>query len=321
MNYLVTGGAGFIGTHLCRKLISNGHKVICLDNFDDVYPKAVKINNLNELKEHPKFQLITGNVCAIDNTIDLIESKKIDSIIHIAGRGDLYSTNKNPLDFIDINTKGTLALLESMRETGLNKLIYISSSCVYGQSNVLPLLENMSIQNPSSTYAVSKQSAEKLIEMYVYKNQLNAVILRLFSVFGTNEPPESIVFQCLKANLSKQGISIHPNTDLVYDFTYISDIVDGIYLASNYLNTSKDNTFEIFNLASGLSLSKQDVLLEIENITKIKSSILHKNIFFEPANTGLANIDKAIEFLNYQPKISFSAGLKTMFDWIKSQKN
>lgn len=320
MNYLVTGGAGFIGSHLCEKLITEGHKVVCLDNFNDVYPKAIKIENVNILKEHPKFQLITGDICNIDNTIDLLESKKIDTVIHVAGRSSSIKTNKNPLDFIDINIKGTVAVLESMKEAGVSKLIYISSSSVYGNSSKAPFEESVAFKNPDSIHTISKQSAEILIDMYCQSKNLSAVVLRLFSVFGPNQPPDSGIYQFIKANLTGTNIALFGDGTIERDYTYINDIVDGIYLASEYLNKNVIKTVETFNLGSGQSDSVSDILAEIELITGKKTNTYLKPTPVTNSYSCFANIDKASKVLKYNPQIPLSVGLKNTINWVRLQE-
>lgn len=321
MNYLVTGGAGFIGSHVCERLIKNGHKVVCLDNFDDLYPKSIKIENVNALKENPRFQLITGDVCDIDNNIDLLESKKIETVIHIAGRSGTQKANKNPLDFINSNIKATVSILESMKEAEIKKIVYLSTSSVYGHSSKAPFEEHTILENPDSVHTASKQSAEKFLEMYNQIHDINTIILRVFSVFGPNQPPESGIYQFVKANLTNQSIALYGEGNIGRDYTYISDIVDGIILSCDYLNKNIIKKCEIFNLGSGQSDTIADILTEIEKITGTKTNTFAKPTPNKNTAPGFANIDKASKILKYNPQVPLSVGLKNTIEWIKSKEN
>ncbi|TAG54489.1 MAG: SDR family NAD(P)-dependent oxidoreductase [Cytophagales bacterium] len=318
MNYLVTGGAGFIGSHLCEALLKRDDKVICLDNFDDYYSKTIKIENVNHLKENARFQLITGDICDIDNTIDLLESKKIDMVIHLAGRSGVGRSVKNPIDFITVNTKGTAAILEAIKEVDIKKIVHISTSSVYGQKEYAPYFETSELGQPYSVYAATKQSAEHFVKMYHHLYGIDAVVLRLFSVFGPKQPPESGIYQFVKANLNQTNLSLYGGGNIERDYTYIDDIIDGIISSIDFLKNSNKSVFEIFNLGSGQSDSINDVLEVIESITNKKTHTIEKNIRKDNLFPSFANIDKATKLLNYSPKVPFSLGIKKTIDWIES---
>lgn len=316
MNYLITGGAGFIGSHLCEALLKRGDKVICLDNFDDYYPKAVKIENVNHLKENPRFQLITGDVCDIDNTIDLLESKKIDMVVHLAGRSGVGRSIKNPIDFITVNTKGTAAILEALKEVDVRKIVHISTSSVYGQKAHAPYNETNGFGQPYSVYAATKQSAEHFVQMYHHLYGIDAIILRLFSVFGPKQPPESGVYQFVKANITGKNLSLYGGGNIERDYTYIDDVVVGILAGMDFLSKSVSPMYEVFNLGSGQSDSINEVLETIENITGKKTITIEKSNKSDTLFPSFASIEKASKKLNYQPKTPFNIGMKNTIDWI-----
>ncbi len=319
MNYLITGGAGFIGSHLCEKLLNRGDKVTCLDNFDDYYPKPIKIENVNHLKENPRFQLITGDVCDIDNTIDLLESKKIDMVVHLAGRSGVGRSIKNPIDFITVNTKGTAAILEALKEVDVRKIVHISTSSIYGQKTKAPFLESSGFGQPYSVYSATKQSAEHFVQMYHHLYGIDAVILRIFSVFGPKQPPESGVYQFVKANITGKNLSLYGGGNIERDYTYIDDIITGIVAGMDFLAQSKSPTHEVFNLGSGQSDSINEVLESIEKITGRKTLTIEKSNKADALFPSYASIEKASKFLDYAPKTPFSVGMKNTIDWIKKE--
>lgn len=318
MNYLITGGAGFIGSHLCEALLNRGDKVICLDNFDEYYPKAIKIKNVNHLKENPRFQLITGDVCDTDMVIDLLESKKINLVIHLAGRNGVGRWVKNPLAFIDINSKGTAAILEAIKETEINKIVHISSSSVYGQKSKAPFIESNDLGDPFTIYSATKQSAEQFIKMYHHLHGISAVVLRLFSVYGPKQPPQSGVYQFIKANITGENLSLYGGGNIERDYTYIDDIVEGIIKSVDYINIQKKNIHEVFNLGSGQCDTINNILEIIEENSHIKTKTIEKSIFKTSLQPSFANIEKAASVLQYNPKITLSKGIEKTIEWFRS---
>ena len=257
MNILVTGGAGFIGSHLCEELLKANHKVICVDNFDEFYSKSIKQENIRELKDNPKFHLITCDVRNTDDLIDILSSKKIDCVYHLAGRSGSANSIKNPLEFISSNVQGTVSLLEAMRESEIDKLVFVSSSSVYGNIANAPFNEDMIPGTPTSTYAETKLSAESFVKMYQELYGISAVVVRMFSVFGPRQRPDSGIYQFIRTNLKNLPLSVYAEGKILRDYTYVSDIVNGILASGQYLEKKTNETdksfYEVFNLGSGYS--------------------------------------------------------------------
>ncbi len=317
MNILVTGGAGFVGSHLCDRLIEQGNKVICLDSFDEFYPKAIKKENIKDLKENTKFHLITGDVRDTDNLIDILTSKKVEIIVHLAGKCGAVNSLKNPLDYISSNVNGTVSILEAAKEAEINKIIFSSSSAVYGCGLDAPFTENSSINTPTSPYAASKQAAEMFIRMYHEMHGISAIVLRLFSVYGPRQRPDSGMYQFIKANLKKQNIAIYGEGKILRDYTYINDVVDGFDKAIAFLAKSDDSVMETFNLGSSVPNDIKTIFELIEKNTKVPTALSYKKSPLGNLHATHADISKAQKKLNYSSNTEIELGIKTTIEWMQ----
>ncbi|MFN0048504.1 MAG: SDR family NAD(P)-dependent oxidoreductase [Cytophagales bacterium] len=321
MNILVTGGAGFVGSHLCDRLIAQGNKVICLDSFDEFYPKAIKKENIKELKENTKFHLITGDVRDTDNLIDILTTKKVEMIVHLAGKCGAVNSLKNPLDYISSNVNGTVSILEAAKEAEINKLIFSSSSTVYGNGIDSPFTEDSLINTPTSPYAASKQAAEMFIKMYHEMHGISAVVLRLFSVYGPRQRPDSGMYQFIKANLKKQNIAIYGEGKILRDYTYIEDVVDGFDKAIAFLSKVDEPVMEIFNLGSSQPNDIQSIFELIEKNTLEPTLLSYKKSPLGNLHATHADISKAQQKLNYASNTAIAAGIKTTIEWMRKVEN
>lgn len=319
MNILVTGGAGFIGSHLCEKLLAQNHKVICLDNFDEFYAKSIKKENIKEIKENPKFHLITGDVRDTDNLIDILTTKKIDLVIHLAGKCGAVNSLKNPMDYISFNVNGTVSVLEAMKEAEVSKLIFTSSSAVYGNGPKAPFSEDKEIGTPTSPYAASKQSAEVFIRMYHEMYNISAVILRLFSVYGPRQRPDSGMFQFMKSNLKNQSLAIYGEGKILRDYSYIDDVVNGINKAKDYILKTEDELCEVYNIGNSVSLDIKTIFDKIELATGVKSNLTSKKSPLGTLHATFANNEKATKILKFKSETTLDKGIIPTLEWMKGQ--
>jgi UDP-glucuronate 4-epimerase len=323
MNLLVTGGAGFIGSHLCEELLKANHKVICVDNFDEFYSKSIKQENIRELKENPKFHLITCDVRNTDDLIDILISKKVDCVFHLAGRSGAANSIKNPLEFISTNVQGTVSLLEAMKEAEIEKLVFVSSSSVYGNSSNAPFNEETIPGTPTSTYAETKLSAESFIKMYQELYGISAVVVRMFSVFGPRQRPDSGIYQFISSNLKNLPLNVYAEGTILRDYTYVSDIVNGILTAGEYLEKnagkSESGFYEVFNLGSGSPIDINGVLSIVEKGTGKGYKLNHKKAPAGNLKAAYADISKAERLLNYKPITQLQDGIGKTIEWLKMQ--
>jgi UDP-glucuronate 4-epimerase len=319
VNILVTGGAGFIGSHLCEKLLEQGHKVICLDNFDEFYSKSLKKENIKDIKEHPKFHLITGDVRDTDNLIDILSTKRIDLVVHLAGKCGAVNSLKNPMDYISFNVNGTVSVLEAMKEAEVTKIIFASSSAVYGNGPKAPFKENEAVGTPTSPYAASKQAAEVFIKMYHEMHGISAVVLRLFSIYGPRQRPDSGMYQFTKANLKNEDLAVYGEGKILRDYTYIGDAIDGINKAKDYILKNENSIFEIYNIGSSNPLDVRTIFSKIESITKVKTVLTPKKSPLGILHATHADLSLAQKVLKYTSSTSIEEGLIPTINWMKTQ--
>lgn len=305
MKYLITGGAGFIGSNIVKELLRRKEKVRVLDNF-----ATGKRENLFEFKGNQNFELIEGDLRSFHIVRNAV--KKVDYILHQGALPSVPRSINDPITTNDVNILGTLNILEAAKEFGVKRVVYASSSSVYGNSEKLPKDEDMPVA-PLSPYALSKYTAERYCQIYYKIYGLETVVLRYFNVFGPNQDPTSqysaVIPKFIK--LIKEGKSpiIYGDGTQSRDFTYVANVVKANLLACEAGGVAG----EVINIACG---ERYTLLQLVENINKI----FGKNIepVFEKERVGdvkhsLAGIEKAKKLLNYQPSIDFNEGLKTQW--------
>ena len=241
---LVTGGAGFIGSHLAEKLLEHGHKVINIDNFNDFYDPLIKRMNILKAKLSPRYTLIEGDIRDKKLLDQVFTTYKIDIVVHIAALAGVRKSIENPLEYVDVDIKGTVNLLEHSRIYKVKKFIYASTSSVYGL-NAIPFKEEDNIKSPISPYAAAKHAGELFCKTYHTLYGMEVVCLRFFTVYGPRQRPEMAIHYFVKTIDEGELISIFGDGTSSRDYTYIDDIIKGI-VASIYLNCE----FEIFNLGN-----------------------------------------------------------------------
>lgn len=312
---LVTGAAGFIGSHLCENLISIGKKVIGLDNFDDFYDTSIKKNNLTSLKKSSNFTFYE---------IDITQKKEVFSVkedfnvvIHVAGKAGVRPSVESPLKYIDTNINGTQNILDLMNQKNCKKILFASSSSVYGNNKNTPFKETHSVSNAISPYAFTKKANEVQIHTYHHLYKINAICFRFFTVYGPRQRPDLAIHKFFKKILNNETISLYGDGSTKRDYTYINDLVDGIIKGLNYLNEKK-SLYEIINLGNSHPISLIEMVETIYNELRKE-----KNIEFLPMQMGdvditHADITKAKKLINYNPKTTFKQGVAKFAEWYKN---
>jgi UDP-glucuronate 4-epimerase len=310
MKILVTGGAGFIGSHLCNALLAAGHHVTNIDNFDTFYDKSIKLNNIVKHKKSANYKFIEGDIL---NLTALLNNQSFDLIIHLAAKAGVRPSLENPIAYHRVNVEGTLNLLEYARHNNIPKFIFASSSSVYGENPSVPWRENDTRLMPISPYAASKISAELLGKTYATLFGLNFIALRFFTVYGPGQRPDLAIHKFFKLIYNDKPITVFGDGSTMRDYTFIDDIVSGIMSAVN-LPTSKSES-EIFNLGNSDTIKLTELISEIENIIG-KKAIINSL----PEQTGdvsrtFADISKSKQILDYNPKTKIADGLKKFNNW------
>lgn len=309
---LVTGCAGFIGSHLTERLLQRGYRVIGIDNFDPFYARTLKEENLSNVSNNPQFQFIEADIQGVDWQHELAGS--VDSVIHIAAKAGVRPSIEAPDAYVQTNIVGTNNLLTWMQQRGVNKLVFASSSSVYGNNPKVPFSEADAVERPISPYAFTKRSGELLTYNYHHLYQMSVVNLRFFTVFGERQRPDLAINKFVRMIAADQPVTMYGTGDTSRDYTYVGDIVTGILAAHRYV-TDNPNTYEIINLGNSSPVTLQTL---VDTIYDLMGKT--PNIEYLPKQPGdvertYADVAKASRLLNYQPTVSLREGLRRFIAW------
>lgn len=309
MRILVTGGAGFIGSHLVEKLLATGHEVSILDDFNDFYDPRIKRANIAGLADQVALhQIDLRDSQAVKS---LFHDEKFEVIAHLAARAGVRPSISAPQLYYDTNVGGTLHLLEAARATGVERFIFASSSSVYGISTAAPFKEDTHLTQTISPYAATKIAAEFLCSTYSHLYRMRVVALRFFTVYGARQRPDLAIHQFTRRIQAGQAIDQFGDGATRRDYTYIDDIIQGVAAALQY----EGPLFDIFNLGESETIPLKDLIAAIENALGKKARI--NQLPEQPGDVPLtcADITKARRLLGYQPTTSFREGLPRFVDW------
>lgn len=309
MNFLVSGCAGFIGSHLCEYILNKGYKIIGIDSFSDFYPRNYKEKNIEGLLRNPSFEFIGKDMLELELE-EILE--KVDGIFHLAAQpGVRTSWGKNFDYYIKDNIVLTQRILEALKNFKGKRLVFASSSSVYGDSVHLPFKEDGPV-SPISPYGVTKLACENLCLLYHKNFSIDTVILRYFTVYGPRQRPDMAFHRFFLAILKEKEVEIFGDGSQRRDFTYIDDIVHATFSAFE-----KGVSGEIYNLGGGESISLLDLLEIMEEVTKRKFQILFKEKEKGDAPHTWADYSKAKKDLNFTPQVRLKEGLSNQWEWIK----
>ncbi|MDD3284436.1 MAG: NAD-dependent epimerase/dehydratase family protein [Patescibacteria group bacterium] len=310
MNILVTGGAGFIGFHLCKKLLENNENIIIIDNFNDYYDIKLKRDRIFELKKFGNFKIYEIDISEFNNLKNVFSENKIDKICHLAAQAGVRYSIENPFVYEHTNNLGTLNLLELCKKFNIKNFIYASSSSVYGGNDSEIFSEIDNVDKPISLYAATKKTNELYAYTYHHLYNINCTGLRFFTAYGPWGRPDMAYFKFTKNILEKKEIEIYNNGEMMRDFTYIDDIVLGIINA-----LEKCYPYEIFNLGNNNPIKLLNFVEIIEKCLDKKS--IQKMMPLQDGDVikTCANIDKAKKMLDFNPKIDMNTGIKNFINW------
>lgn len=305
---LITGGAGFIGSHLAKKLFSMGYKIIIIDRFAD-HDNKLKQDRLNKFLSPNEYIFYEVELSNLKKVRQIFKKHKFNVICHLAAKTNLEF---NTMLYNKTNTLGTISVFELAKEFKVPKVVFASSSMVYGNSVKPPFCESHNTDRPLSIYAASKKSAEILAYTYHLLHKIEMVGLRFFTTYGPWSRSETAISKFTENILNKKPIEIQNFGKIKKDFTYIDDIVNGIVAA-----LEKKFTYELINLGSGKSVELEKIIDLIEKNLNIKAQ--KKYTAMQPGDQleTRANIEKAKKLLNYNPKITIEQGIKKYVDWYK----
>jgi UDP-glucuronate 4-epimerase len=309
MRILVTGGAGFIGSHLVEKLLTTGHEVSILDDFNDFYDPQIKQANIQAVAADIGIHRVDLRDSVAVNT--LFHREKFDVIAHLAARAGVRPSIRQPQLYYDTNVTGTLHLLEAARLTGIERFIFASSSSVYGSSKKVPFSEDLHLTQTISPYAATKIAGEFLCSTYSHLYGMRVVALRFFTVYGARQRPDLAIHQFTKRIHAGEPIDQYGDGTTRRDYTYIDDTIQGVMAALAY----DGPLFDLFNLGESETIQLKDLIAGIEEAVGRKATI---NLLPEqPGDMPVtcADISKAKRLLGYNPATPLSAGLPKFVDW------
>ena len=309
MRTLVTGGAGFIGSHLVEKLLAAGHEVSILDDFNDFYDPAMKRANIAAVADGVRVHEI--DLRDSRAVKELFHREKFDSVAHLAARAGVRPSISNPQLYYDTNVHGTLHLLEAARATGIDRFIFASSSSVYGICKTVPFSEEMHLTQTISPYAATKIAGEFLCSTYSHLYKMRVVALRFFTVYGARQRPDLAIHQFTRRIHNGQPIDQFGDGTTRRDYTYIDDIIQGVLAAFHY----DGPLFDIFNLGESDTIELRELIAGIEEALGRKAEI--RQLPEQPGDVPItcADISKARKLLGYQPTTPLRAGLPKFVDW------
>ncbi|MGA2281172.1 MAG: SDR family NAD(P)-dependent oxidoreductase [Verrucomicrobiota bacterium] len=313
MNFLVTGGAGFIGSHVCERLLHDGHAVWTFDDLNNFYDPQLKRRNLRDIQSLAKpFEFVHGDLtdrAALDN---LFDSMKFDQVIHLAARAGVRPSLEEPALYQRVNVEGTVNLLEAARNHRVKKITIASSSSVYGVNSKVPFSESDPIFSAISPYAASKLADEALGHVYHHVYGMDVAMLRLFTVYGPRQRPDLAIRKFATLIQAGKPIPVFGDGSMARDYTYITDTVDGIIAC-----TQKEFGFEIFNLGESQTVTLAR-LIELLEAALGKKAVIDR----QPQQPGdvpvtFADITKARARLGYNPQVKIEPGIKLFIDWFR----
>jgi UDP-glucuronate 4-epimerase len=313
LTVLVTGCAGFIGSHLCEKLLGAGHRVIGLDNFSSFYPRPIKERNMGGFIDHPQFQfheLDLRDKAALTAAI----SGTVDVVAHLAAKAGVRPSISDPEAYIDVNVKGTNNVLELMRKLGCKKLFFASSSSIYGNQKQIPFREDSLNESPISPYAFTKRSCELMNYTYHHLYDFDVLNARFFTVYGPRQRPDLAIHKFVRMAHEGVPISMFGNGETSRDYTFIDDIIDGIQKSLTYL-MGHQHVFETINLGNNKPIQLKALIALISEVTGKELGIEQLPPQEGDVDITYADINKAKTLLGYTPKTAFNEGIKQFYDW------
>jgi len=309
-SYLVTGGAGFIGSHVMKALLTRGDKVICVDNFDGYYDPQLKEDRIKIFLGDYKFPVEHLDISDFKAMEKVFNNYNFEYICHLAARVGVRASIENPFIYEQTNIKGTLNLLELARNFGVKNFIYASSSSVYGGNKKIPFKEKEAVDSPISVYAATKKASELIAHAYHHLYGLRCTGLRFFTVYGPWGRPDMAIFKFTKNILAGKPIEIFNFGRHARDFTYIDDIVDGVVAALD-----KSYPFKIINLGNSKAVSLKYLISLLEK--SLGKKAIKKVLDLQPGDMKKtnANITEAKKLLDYSPKIRIKEGVNKFIKW------
>lgn len=312
---LITGGAGFIGSHLCERLLGEGREVVCLDNFNDFYDPAVKRDNVEPLTGNDRFHLFEGDIRDAGLLERLFREQNPDAVVHLAAMAGVRPSLEDPVLYADVNVVGTSVLLDAVRRFPVGNFLFASSSSVYCSQEKVPFSETDQVNRPISPYAATKVAGEHICYTYHHLFGIPVTCLRFFTVYGPRQRPEMAIHQFASLIRAGEEVPVFGSGSSRRDYTYIDDIIDGIMLS-----LSRPFGYEIFNLGESRTVELNEVVSLLEDALGARAQIVQ--LPDQPGDVPItyADISRAREKLGYNPSVDIETGIDCFIQWFLGEK-
>jgi UDP-glucuronate 4-epimerase len=311
MNFFVTGGAGFIGSHVCERLLHAGHSVWAFDDLNAFYDPQFKRRNLREIQALAKpFEFVHGDITDRPALDEIFSSVKFDQVIHLAARAGVRPSLEQPALYQRVNVEGTVNVLEAARSNGVKKIIMASSSSVYGLNSRVPFSESVPVTTAISPYAASKLACEALGHVWHHIYKMDVAMLRFFTVYGPRQRPDLAIYKFAKLICAGKPIPVFGDGSAARDYTFVADTVSGVIAC-----TTKEIGYDVFNLGESQTISLSRMIELLEKALGKKAVIDRQPL--QPGDVPLtyADISKARARLGYHPGVPFEDGIKKFTEW------
>ncbi len=316
MNVLVTGAAGFIGSHLCERLLLEDCTITGLDNFDDFYDPRIKRQNIAACLKDSRFELVEGDIRDAACVEGVLDCCNIEVVVHMAAKAGVRPSIENPVAYADVNIGGTAVMLEAAKKYGVKKFIFGSSSSVYGNNKKVPFSETDCVDFPISPYAATKKAGELLCHTYSHLYGMDVTCLRLFTVYGPRQRPDLAIHKFARLIEAGKSIPVFGDGSMQRDFTYIDDIIDGVTAA-----IARCKGYEIFNLGESQPVRLDELIRQLEKALGKKAVIERLPLQPGDVEQTYADITKARDRLGYEPKTALSYGLVRFVEWLRCTRD
>lgn len=316
--FLITGGAGFIGSSLSEQLLNNNEKVIIIDNFCDFYNPNIKERNIDNIKNNTNFKLFKVDIRDRLSIKKVFDENKIDVVVNLAAMAGVRPSIENPILYQEVNCLGLQNILEEMKLHNVKNGVFASSSSVYGNGKEVPFRENMVVDYAISPYAATKKANEVMAHVYHKLYNMNIIMLRFFTVYGPKQRPDLAINKFTRLMIEGKEIPMFGDGNTSRDYTYIDDIVEGIIKSCEFCLSNK-NVYEILNLGNSNPISLIDMIRTIGEILEIEPKIEQLPMQAGDVETTFADITKAKKLIGYEPKTPFYNGIKKFVEWYKEE--
>ena len=313
MKFLITGGAGFIGSHAAEHLLSLGHQVVALDNFDPFYSPARKRRNVETALAHPNYTLEEGDYGG-PAIVRILKSHSFDAVLHLAARGGVRPSIEDPFIYQRVNVASLMSLLEAMKEHGPRNIVAASSSAVYGDVTPAPFREDAECLQPLSPYGATKRASEIYLGTWCSLYKFKAIVVRPFTVYGPRQRPDMAIAAFAQKILMGEPITLYGEGTSARDYTYVSDIVDGLTSALLF-----PVSFGIYNLGSSAPATLSELVATLERTIGKKAIIVRAERQKGDVEKTYADIAKARRDLNFNPKVNLEEGIRRTVAWAKEE--